>query len=57
MTEGAPPIDPSPSNTDQDLSASIVIPNKIKNAVKNSYKFEKLFHMKWPHQNQIQDKQ
>jgi len=46
MTEGAPPIDPRPSNTDQDLSASIVIPNKIKNAVKNSYKFEKLFHMK-----------
>ena len=26
--------------------ASIVIPNKIKNAVKNSYKFEKLFHIK-----------
>ena len=46
MTEGAPPIDPSLLNTDQDLSASIVIPNKIKIAVKNSHKFEKLFHIK-----------
>tara|TARA_Y200000002_G_C22121756_1_gene431057 strand:+ start:365 stop:505 length:141 start_codon:yes stop_codon:yes gene_type:complete len=46
MAEGAPSIDPSPLNTDQGLSTSIVIPNKIKIAVKNSYKFEKLFHIK-----------
>ncbi len=46
MVEESPPIDPSLLNTDQGLSTSIVIPNKIKIAVKNSYKFEKLFHIK-----------